>query len=183
MPRVFTCLSVATMVVFLFGGAALGADVAKIGVLDFQKILESSKAGKEAQAEINEEGKLMETELKRRGEEITALEQQIETEKMVMKEDVRQEKQRDIRIKINDLKTLQKKYLREFQVLEEGIIKRLQKDVFAIVREIGAEKGYLLILEKRAAGVVYSPETLDVTDDVIKAYDARFTAQGGTKSE
>ena len=84
MVRVLTCLSVATMVVLLFVGAALGADVAKIGVLDFQKILESSKAGKEAQAEINEEGKLMETELKRRGEEITALEQQIETEKMVM---------------------------------------------------------------------------------------------------
>jgi outer membrane protein len=171
------------MFVFLLGGVALGADVAKIGVLDFQKILESSKAGKAAQAEINEEGKVMETELKRRGEEITELEQQIETEKMVMNEDVRQEKQRDIRIKINDLKTLQKKYLREFKVLEEGIIKRLQKDVFGIVREIGAEKGYLLILEKRAAGVVYSPETLDVTDDVIKAYDARYAVKGDAKSE
>ena len=33
------------------------ADVAKIGIIDFQKILETSSAGKKAQAEISKQGK------------------------------------------------------------------------------------------------------------------------------
>ena len=57
-------LAVGVLSFFFLTGASSAADVAKIGVVDFQKILEVSNAGKTAQAEINKQGKQMETDLK-----------------------------------------------------------------------------------------------------------------------
>ena len=50
-----------------FAASSYGADVAKIGVVSFQDILEKSDAGKMATAEINKRGKEMEASLKKRG--------------------------------------------------------------------------------------------------------------------
>ena len=95
---------------------AFGADVAKIGIVDFQRILDTSSAGKAARAEINKRGKQMEAELKKRGAEIEERRKKFEQESLVMKRDVREQKERELRISINDLKVLQKKYMDDFKI-------------------------------------------------------------------
>ncbi len=149
---------------------AVAAEV-KIGVIDFQRVLEVSEAGKAAQEEINEQGKKMESDLKERSDEIEALETKLERESMVMDSEVREEKKREVRIKINDIKTLQKKYISDFKKMEAEIINRIQKDVFEVVAEMGKSDGYAVISEKRAGGVVYASDAHDITDAVIKKYD------------
>ena len=49
----------------------------------------------------------------------------------------------------------------------------MQKAVFEIVQEIGKKEGYLLIIEKSNAGVIYNPESIDITDKVITAYNKK----------
>ena len=56
--------------VFFFVTSSYGADVAKIGVVDFQKIIDKSDAGKKATIEINKRGKALADDLKKKGEEI-----------------------------------------------------------------------------------------------------------------
>jgi outer membrane protein len=59
---------------FFFGGwIGFCADVAKIGVVEFQRLFENSDAGKEIKAEITTQGKKMEAELKEKGAEIEEL--------------------------------------------------------------------------------------------------------------
>jgi outer membrane protein len=48
----------------------------------------------------------------------------------------------------------------------------LQKETLAIIDEIGKSGGYLLIMDKR--GVLYSPSTIDITDEVVKKYNAAY---------
>lgn len=45
---------------FFVGGSGFCADVAKIGVVEFQRLFENSDAGKEIKAEITKQGKKME---------------------------------------------------------------------------------------------------------------------------
>ena len=158
-------------------GSAYGADVAKIGIVDFQKILEVSSAGKKAQAEINAEGQKLESDLKEKGEEIEEIKKKLEREALVMSQDMRSEREREIRIKINDLKTLQQKYMTDFKLQEQRLVGRIQKDIFELVEEIGKKEGYLLILEKREGGVLYAPSLNDITDQLIQNYNARFAQQ------
>lgn len=154
---------------------ANAAEVNRIGIVDFQRILETSEAGKVAQAEIKSEGQKMETDLKDKGDEIEELRKRLEREALVMDKAMRDEKEREYRIKVNDFKTLEKKYRDDFQVLNQRLVGRLQKEVFRLVESIGKTEGYLLILEKREAGVLYAPKTVEITDQLIPLISASAT--------
>ncbi len=157
----------------IFVCPASGADVAKIGVVDFQKIFDASVSGKKIKAQINKKGKEMELDLKEKGAAIEDLKKRLEKESLVMSKEMQIEKQREFRIKINDIKALQKKYEREIQGLQKRLIGRIKKDVLTVIDEIGKKQGYLLIIEK--IGVLYAPNSLDITDQIITQYNKNYT--------
>jgi outer membrane protein len=167
--------------VCFFAASSYGADVAKIGVVNFQKILEKSDAGKKATAEINKRGKEMETSLKTKGEEIDATKKKLEREALVMSKEMREQKEREIRISINDFKTLKNKYMADFKQHEARLVRDIQKEVLEIVSEMGKKEGFLVIFEKREAGVLYSPDSIDITDRLIQKYNAIFSKKTSKK--
>lgn len=173
--RTYKMAFVTTMITFcFFVASSYGADVAKIGVVDLQRVLDTSSAGKTAKAEISKRGNKMEADLKKKGEAIEELRKKLEREALVMSKEMRTEKEREFRIKINDLKSLQKKYMADFKQYEAGLVKRIRNEVSEIVTKIGKKEGFLLILEKREGGIMYSPNTIDITDKLIQQYNAGF---------
>ena len=157
--------------------SANAADVAKIGVANMQRILETSNQGRSAQEQIKKQKDQMEQELKQKGGEIEELRKQLERESMVMSKEKREEKEREIRIKLNDFKSLQKRYRTQLQSLEKKLVNALLKEVSSLVAEIGKKEGYLLIINN--AGVMYSPNSINITDQVIKELNARFAKKSG----
>jgi len=162
---------------FFWLASADAADVAKIGVLNMQRVLSTSDAGKAAKAEIKTQRDKMLQDLKVKGAEIDALGKQVERESMVMSKEKREEKEREYRIRINDFKTLEKRYNTQSQDLQKRLLNGIVKDVLALVEEIGKNEGYLLIV--RREGVVYSPDSIDITDELIKQMNASFAKQSG----
>jgi outer membrane protein len=153
---------------------ALGANTVKIGIVDFQKILKSSEAGKEATADIEAKGKAMETELKNQGSELQDAKDRLDREALVMSQDKRSEKERELRIRAMDFQDKQKRYSKEFNDLKMKLVNELQKKVLALAGEIGKKEGYLLILEKNTCGALYFPASIDLTDQLIKMYDKDY---------
>ena len=86
-----------------------------------------------------------------------------------MRGKTREDRQREFRIKLNDFKELQKKYALDFKTYEAKAIKKIQKDVFDIVQQMGRKGGYALIIEKGAT--LYYPGSADITDIHIKKYN------------
>lgn len=172
----FTAMALLALMLF-WVNPAISADVAKIGVIDIQRILENSSAGKKALAQINEQGKKMKQEIDQKGARLEEDQKKFEREAIVMNKDKRAEKEREIRIRINDFKTMQKKYSQEFKELEAKLVRKIRKDVYDLVGEVGKKEGYLLILEKHESGVVYMPNTVDITDHVIKLFNESATTK------
>lgn len=171
-----TCrvIFVATVFCFCLLASSYGADVAKIGIVDFQRLFKMSSAGKKAAAEIKNRHQELEADLKKKGEEIEAAKNKLEREALVISRENREEREREIRIKINDIKSLEKRYRAEMRELEQRIVGQIQEDVLKIINEMGKQEGFLLILEKRDAGVMYSPNTIDITDRLIQKYNVNF---------
>ncbi|MFH1152592.1 MAG: OmpH family outer membrane protein [Pseudomonadota bacterium] len=159
--------------VFLFSTATFcfSAEIAKIGIVDFQKVLTTSSAGKISKVEINKKGSEMEEDLKTQGNAIEELKKQIDRESLVMSAEKNEEKQRELRIKINDFKTMKANYTKQFQEMEYRLISKIKNETLDIAKNIGKADGFLLILEKGEAGVLYSPESIDITDKLIKEYN------------
>jgi len=154
------------------------ADAAKIGLVDFQKVLDNSTTGKSAQAEINKKGQAMEAEIRKMGEEAEALKNNLEREALVMSREAKEEKERELRAKVTDLRTVQNKHMQTFREAERELVQKIQKEVMDLVKEIGVKEGYQLILEKRESGAVYFLDSMDITNQVIEAYNKK-TGKGG----
>jgi outer membrane protein len=150
------------------------ADAAKIGVVDFQKVLTQSESGKTVEAMMQKRGKEMEGGLRDLGNQIEQLSDQLNKEAMVLTKEKRDEKQRELEIKKYDFQNLQKKYQSEFRELEAKYIDKLKKEIFELAKEIGQKEGYLLVIEQSA--VLYYPESIDITDKLVEAYNKKYPA-------
>jgi len=181
--RIFKFISALSVFFFLTVPACFAADVAKIGVVDFQKILTTSSAGKKAQIEINKKGKKMEAELKEKGANIEKQKESFERESLVMSTEMRQQKERELRIMINDFKSLQKRYMTDFKLHEKRIVKRIRNEILALVEDLAKKEGYLLVIERREGGLLYFPNAIDLTDKIIQAYNAKIAAQTKTDTQ
>jgi len=170
----FQTIQMICLIIMCFVSTSLAADVIKIGVVDFQKILEESKVGKSAQSEIKTQGEKMEKDLKEKGEEIEKLKEKLERDALVIDRDARGDRERELRIKINDLKVLQKKYMADFRDIEARMIERIRKELIEIVEQFGKDEGYTIIMEKRESGVLYSPSKIDLTEKITRLYNQKF---------
>jgi outer membrane protein len=178
-PAVVWSLALILLGALAAPAAARAADPPKIGVVDLQRVLEVSEAAKAGQEAMRKEVERMESEGKKSAAEAEELKNRLEREAMVMSKEAREEKEREFRIKLSDLKALEKKYRDEIQQLKGKLINEIYKDVAAILEEIGKKEGYQLIIEKREAGVFYAPKTIDLTDRLLQEYNGR---QGKKKS-
>jgi outer membrane protein len=168
---------------FGLSGIVYGAEIQKIGVIDLQKIIDKSNAGKRSSVEIKSQGKKMEEILKKKGAEIEDLRKALDQKALVMSNEAREAKEQDLRVKIDDLKSLQRRYQDVLKDLNINLSKQITKDVFEIVEGIGKRAGYTLIIDRRAGGVAYAPNAIDITDKVIEQYNAMDAKRGKTESE
>ena len=159
-----------------------GADVAKIAIVDSQKVLDKSLLGKKMKNELEKIRANYAADLEAKGKEIQKLQNEIKilsssekTSSVANKEEF-DKKTRTLELKIYDIKNLQKKYRDDFRKEEIKRFKSTTKIIQEISDEIGKKEGYLLIKNKR--GVAYFPEDIDITDKVIKLLDSRYKKDG-----
>ena len=172
MKRIFVILSIT---IFFFGFIPGGfcADSGKIGVVDFQKILKESSAGKMTQKQLSEKGTGFQEKLKAEKAQLDEMKKSFDREALVLSPEKQQEKQREFRIRVNDFKKMQDDLSRGFKQLEVKLLNQIQKAVFEIANEIGKNEGYSILLEKKTAGVIYHLDQLDITDQIIKKYNLK----------
>lgn len=146
-----------------------GADVAKIGIVDFQKIFVDSNAGKDADVKFKKKGNALKAKLMKKAKGIEELKSKYERESLVMSKEKRDEKARELRIEINDYKLMENKSKEELKKVNGKLAIEIRDDVLKVIEKIGKSGGFLVILDKPA--VLYSPNSIDITDKVIKDYN------------
>jgi len=171
--RAIVCVLACMATMAMFACPAFAADIAKIGVVDFQRILTESEAGKDIQAQLQKKGREMETDIRELGNEIETLREKLNQESMVMSRKKREEKQRELDIKKYDFQSKQKQYQSQLRELENKLLEKLQTEVFSLAEKIGKKEGYLLIIEKSAA--IYYPNSIDITDRLIERYNESYS--------
>jgi outer membrane protein len=165
-------IAIITLAFVAITSLAFAADVAKIGVVDFEKILKESSAGKLTQKELRAKGEGFQGKLKKEKDSLDAISKAFEREALVLSPEKKREKEREFRIRVNDFKKMQEDYTKTLRRFEMELINKMQKDVFQIANEMGKQDGFLLIIERKTAGVIYMPSKVDITDALITKYNA-----------
>ena len=142
----------------------------RIGYVDFNKVQLDSKAGKEAMKNVDSMFKAKQAELDQRQGELEKLLQELDKQSAVLKPDVRKQKEDKLQKEYKDLQRFKSDSEEELNKKKAEIAKGMYEEVTGILNKFGKEEGYTLILERSV--VLYAPEAVDVTDKIIKAYDA-----------
>ncbi len=155
--------------VFLLG---IGADAAsKIGFVDVQKVLVRSVAGVAAREQLEREKATMQKDVDTRRAEVEKLREELEKKGLVLSADAKREKEETLQRKVRDLRRLVDDFQKELERKEQALTGRILQDLTGVVERVGKDRGYLMILEKRGASVIYGDAEADITEEIIKVYD------------
>lgn len=165
---------------------SFGSEVLKVAVFDINEVAERSEAGKDAKAALKKEFKQREDDLKKRAKEIEQSKKQLERERPAIESDLAEKKAGELRLKIADLKNRTAEYRRQLQTKQTEFKREIFEEVSILVQKMGREEGYTIVLmtssEQRTPNVFYSGEDVDITDKVIKAYDAYVSDKATDKN-
>jgi outer membrane protein len=164
-------LLAAAICLLLFNRVCHADDAKKIGVVDFQQIMIESTTGKSVQDEVNNKGLAMKAEIEKAQSDIQAFQEKARREAPILDEEQKKELDRQMRIKLNDLRVLQQKHTNEFNEFKNEQVGGLKQRVIDLAAKIGKDKGYLLIIEKQSGAVLYEDKALQLTSKFIKTID------------
>lgn len=164
-----TTLAAAAVVIGLAGGVEAAAT--RIGYVDVQKVLVRSVAGMAAREQLEREAAPMRKDLDTRRTEIEKLREELEKKGLVLSADAKREKEENLQRRVRDFRRVAEDLEKELQRKEQVLTQRILQEVTTLIERVGKERGYLLIVEKRSAGVIYGDAEADVTEEIIKLYD------------
>lgn len=164
-------LFVLTVAIFCMSTPLLAAD-AKIGYVDLQKALNNSAAGKAAKEKIAAKVKGYEGQIDQKQKELKKLKDDLDKQGLLLSDETRGGKERDYQQKLKDLQRFTKDIQDELQQKDNEFTKQILTDLSKIISELGAKEGYTVILEKTESAVLFAEPSADLTDKVIKVYDA-----------
>lgn len=147
------------------------AETQKIGYVDLQKALNLSAAGKEAKEKIKAKVQTYDAEVRERQEVLKNLKDDLEKQAMLLSEEARNAKERDYQQKVKDYQRFTKDIQETLQQTDADLTRKILESLLKVVQEVGKSEGYTLVLEKTESSIVYADESIDISDEVIKAFD------------
>ncbi len=160
-------------VIFLFGVQfhAYGADGCKVAVVDIQKFQQESVAFQKLKDDYIKNLEPKARELEQERSELIKVEEALRKQSLMLSLDAKEDKRKELGQRSRRYKYLENEFLQEKKEMEVETVRSVGSEIQKIVEEIGKKNNYTMILEKRAVGFLYNDEKIDITDEVIKAYD------------
>lgn len=163
----FFCLFVA---LFLLPVSLLAADAAKFGSIDVQKVLNESETGKKAKSDLESLIKAKQSTIDEKGKAIEKMKADLEKQASVLSPEARKTKEDELERLLREYQRIVQDSQAEIKKKEGEFTDTILKEIRDLIEKTGEEQGYTLLVEKGM--VLYSNKGIDITDVVLKSYDA-----------
>ena len=149
---------------------------AKIAVIDVQKVLATSTAGKAAYERLKKMQEERISKAKAMEDELRKLETELTTKRLSLSED----KVAELTRSINDRKIAMQRYAqdadREVAEARDRALLELENRIKPVIDALGKEMGLAAIFNKFESGLVYASDAIDLTDTVITKFNPAAAA-------
>jgi outer membrane protein len=152
--------------------APAAAGPIKIAVIDTEKILLSSQAGKKALADLKKLQEAKENELRTRAQELKDLQSKITEGRLSLAQDKLADLSKQYEEKEIALRRLQDDATRELNKKRDEMLAAIDGRVMPVINQAGKDLGYTLIFRKFESGLIYADEAVDITNVIIQRLDA-----------
>jgi len=150
----------------------------KVGVINIQTAIVSTKDGQKAAADIQTRFNPKKAELDARQGEIRRLQDELNRGNNTLSEDARQKLMREIDQKTKAVTRDTEDARADLDQMDQKIMGDLGGRIQLVINKYAKDNGYVLILDISSpqTPVVFASSTIDVTKDVIEMYDKNSPA-------
>lgn len=167
----FVCAVSALILVCVVTGQAQDL---KVAFVDLQKFASKSVKAQTMQKKLMDRMNTLRTSLESKKKELADLQEQLQKQGPMLKEDTRNQKIKEIGIKEMEFKLAEKEAQNSLQNEERDTMESFQRDLTKIIARIRAQKGLMMVFNQ--AALLSADDALDITEEVAKAYDAEAAA-------
>jgi outer membrane protein len=146
------------------------AQAMKIGTFEMDRVFNESKRWSKERDAFVKRGKQLQQDFEKKAAELKALKDAFEKKAGMLSEQARKEKEREYQQKARELERLGQDSDAELKQMNKESATRFNKSLMMVIKKLGQEEKYTLILE--ASIVPYASKEIDITDHVLKAFDA-----------
>jgi outer membrane protein len=154
-------------------GAVQADEKLRVGVLDVRKVLVESKSGQAHRAELEKMVKERREKIGKEEASLKALQEKLEKDVLVMTDKQKEEKKKEFDDRVGALKKMSQDAQQEVAKRDNEISGKASAMVRGIVDEIAKQEKVALVVDKNQSGIVWVAEEVDLTDKVLKAYEAK----------
>jgi outer membrane protein len=147
-------------------------EIKKIAVVDMQRVLNETKAGKAARKKLEGASKSKQAKLDKRRRKLEADQAKLANLKGQQLAAAQEKLQREAYELQNIYMTLQQELMNQEAKMLEDMFKNCQKLSAEMARDLSVD----LVLVKDQATVLYTHTSVDLTGDLIKRYDKKHAA-------
>ena len=156
-------------IIFLWTAApSWAAEPFKIGVIDLQKCIQQSDAGKRASKTLQDKADRIKKDLEAKRDELKKLSEEFNKKSQVLSADAKREREKELIRKDEDLRELVRKREEEMRKDEYNAMQPLLNDLFEVTKKLAKDEGFTLILESKTGVVYFNKPVEEITDKVIK---------------
>jgi outer membrane protein len=152
---------------------AQATPLTKIGVIQVQEAIRSTKDGRKAANELQDKFALRKSELEKEQAEINSLQDQLRTGSATLNDEAKNKLMREIDSKTTSLKRETEDFQSDVQ--EEGgkVTRELGAKLMKVVSRYAADNGFAVILDvsNPRTSVLWTAATANITADIIALYD------------
>src|SRR3954471_8648458 len=152
--------------------APAAAGTLKVAVIDTEKILLSSNAGKKVVADLKKLQEQREKELGARAAELKDLQTKISDGRLSLAQDKLADLSKQYEEKEIGIRRAQDDAPRELNKKRDEMLAQIDQRVMPVINQVGKDLGYTLIFRKFESGLIYADEAIDITSTVIQRLDA-----------
>jgi outer membrane protein len=168
-------LSMIVMLLFLLAYNA-GAET-KIGLVNLQKALDESIAGKIAVDDMRKIFEAKQKIIENKKNELKQMQQELNSQSSLLSEEAKKEKLNLYQQEMKELQRLVQDSNDEMKRKENELVGKIARELRDVVKRLGKELNYDLILEYQESGVLYKSDIVDITSQVISRYDKEQKAK------
>ena len=147
----------------------------KIGYVNLPKVFDDYQRKQESEQALEQRGKQKQAELEGRFNELKKMRQGLE----LLNDQAREAKAREVEEKADEFKRLKERSERELLRERNELAKEILDEIGQAVADYAKANGYAVILDQRS--LLYGEDVYDVTGEVLKTLNSRYTAKGGKR--
>lgn len=144
-----------------------------VGLVDIQKIITTIKEGKNVQKTLEKSFNDKKALLKKDEDKIKKAQEDYKKQSMVLAEAARMNKEREMQEMMMKLQNKTMEYQRDIQKMEQDMKKPILEKLRPIIDEVSKQNKVAMTFELSAAPIVYAESKIDLSEEVIKAYDKK----------